>query len=59
MAKVKTKSKKEVTCKALSDLQISELAELIIRAAGASDISRGINSRKRRRLPPPGSVMIF
>ena len=35
------------------------LAGLIIRSAGPSDIRRGTAGQKRRILPPPGSVMIF
>lgn len=53
------KKKEEETCKQLSELQTHNLAYLIISATSCTDVSRGINSRKKRKLPPAGATMIF
>ncbi|MCS2191018.1 hypothetical protein NXX31_25640 [Bacteroides thetaiotaomicron] len=57
--KTNPKKKEETACRQLSELQTEDLARLIISEAGCTDISRGTGSRKKRRLPPAGTVMIF
>lgn len=55
----KRKKKEDKPCRLLSESAKENLAGLIIRSAGPSDIRRGTAGQKRRILPPPGSVMIF
>ena len=57
--KTNPKKTEETACRQLSELQTEDLARLIISEAGCTDISRGTGSRKKRRLPPAGTVMIF
>lgn len=57
--KTNPKKKEETACRQLSELQTEDLARLIISEAGCTDISRGTGSRKKRGLPPAGTVMIF
>lgn len=59
MAKKKKDNQKEETCRLLPEHLTANLAALIIREAGSSDVSRGVTARKRRRLPPTGSVILF
>lgn len=55
----KRKKKEDKPCRLLSESTKENLAGLIIRSAGQSDIRSGTVGQKRRILPPPGSVMIF
>ena len=57
--KTNHKRKEKEACTQLSELQTENLAHLIISEAGCTDISRGTGRRKKRRLPPAGTVMIF
>ncbi len=59
MAKIKRNNQKKETCRLLPKSLTANLAGLIIREAGSSNVSRGVTSRKRRRLPPAESVMLF
>lgn len=59
MAKKLKKEKEEESCKQLSESQTQALARLIINETESTDISRGINRNKKRRLPLAGSVMVF
>lgn len=56
--KTNHKRKEKEACTQLSELQTENLAHLIISEAGCTDISRGTGRRKKRRLPPAGTVMI-
>jgi hypothetical protein len=55
----KRKKKEDKPCRQLSESAKENLAGLIIRSIGASDIRRGISGQKRRILPPPGGTMLF
>lgn len=55
----KRKKKEDKPCRQLSESTKENLAGLIIRSIGQSDIRRGTAGQKRRILPSPGSVMIF
>ncbi|WP_153880848.1 hypothetical protein [Bacteroides uniformis] len=59
MAKIKRNNQKKETCRLLPKSLTENLAGLIIREAGSSNVSRGVTSRKRRRLPPAESLMLF
>lgn len=57
-----TDCKKERTsvCRLLQDYETERLARLIIEdVVSATDISRGTRRRRRRLLPPQGSVTVF
>lgn len=57
--KINHKEKEKEICKKLSELQLGDLARLIISEAGCTDVSRGTSGRKKRKLPHAGATMIF
>ena len=50
---------KKEQCKGLTEQAMENLARLIISELENTDISRGVRSRKKRRLPPAESLMVF
>ena len=57
MKKEQCKDKKP--CTRLTEQAMENLARLIISELENTDISRGVRSRKKRRLPPAESLMVF
>lgn len=58
--KADNKNKGKKVCRLLQDYETERLARLIIEdIMSATDISRGTRRRRRRLLPPQGSVMVF
>lgn len=57
MKKEQRKDKKP--CTQLTERALKNLARLIISELENTDISRGIRNRKKRRLPPAESLMVF
>ena len=57
MKKGQRKDKKPFT--QLTERALENLARLIISELENTDISRGIRNRKKRRLPPAESLMVF
>lgn len=57
--KADIQNKRKEACRLLQDYETERLARLIIvDVMSATDISRG-TIRRRRRLPPQGSVTVF
>lgn len=58
--KADNKNKGKKVCRLLQDYETERLARLIIEdIMSATDISRGTRRRRRRLLPPQGSIMVF